>query len=66
MKKVLNNDKLPLAIEYNKEKINANTASKFYKLDFQGFFNDSNSNLFRYFTVFNLKLVKPGKVILLI
>ncbi|WP_418905347.1 hypothetical protein [Borreliella turdi] len=47
---MLNNDKLPLAIEYNKEKINANTTSKFYKLDFQGFFNGSNSNLFRYFT----------------
>ncbi|MBB6043456.1 Eco57I restriction-modification methylase domain-containing protein (plasmid) [Borreliella yangtzensis] len=50
----------PLNIEYNEEKNSITTINNIYKNDFKDFSNGGDSNLFRYFVTFNLKLIKPG------
>ncbi|WP_418457434.1 Eco57I restriction-modification methylase domain-containing protein [Borreliella andersonii] len=55
---ILSKDKHPLSIEYNEEKNSISTINNIYKSDFLYFTGGSNSNLFRYFIAFNLKLIK--------
>ncbi|WP_210378613.1 class I SAM-dependent DNA methyltransferase, partial [Borreliella garinii] len=50
----------PLSIEYNVEKNSITTINNIYKFDFKNFTSGGDPNLFRYFTSFNLKLIKLG------
>ncbi|WP_420025276.1 Eco57I restriction-modification methylase domain-containing protein (plasmid) [Borreliella yangtzensis] len=58
--KILSKDNHPLNIEYNEEKNSIVNINNIYKNDFKDFSNGGDSNLFRYFVTFNLKLIKPG------
>ncbi|AJY73058.1 class I SAM-dependent DNA methyltransferase [Borreliella afzelii] len=59
-KEILSKDNHPLNIEYNEEKNSIVTINNIYKFDFKDFTSGGDSNLFRYFTAFNLKLIKSG------
>ncbi|SCW42040.1 hypothetical protein SAMN02983004_01043, partial [Borreliella japonica] len=59
-KEILSKDSHPLNIEYNEEKNNITIINNIYKFNFKDFTSGGDPNLFRYFTSFNLKLIKPG------
>ncbi|AEL19439.1 Type I restriction enzyme R protein (HSDR_N) (plasmid) [Borreliella bissettiae DN127] len=55
---ILSKDNHPLNIEYNEEKNSISAINNIYKFDFKDFTSGGDSNLFRYFVAFNLKLIK--------
>ncbi|SCW42558.1 Type II restriction/modification system, DNA methylase subunit YeeA, partial [Borreliella japonica] len=55
---ILSKDNHPLHIEYNEEKNSISTINNIYKSDFNDFASGGDSNFFRYFITFNLKLIK--------
>lgn len=59
-KEILGKDNHPLNIEYNEEKNSITIINNIYKFDFKDFTSGGDPNLFRYFTSFNLKLIKSG------
>ncbi len=58
--KILSKDNHPLSIQYYEEKNSLKILNNMYRLGFREFSSGGDPNLFRYFTAFNLKLVKPG------
>ncbi|MBB6213707.1 type II restriction/modification system DNA methylase subunit YeeA [Borreliella californiensis] len=50
-------------IEYNEKKNSISIINNIYKSDFKDFTSGGDPNLFRYFIVFNLKLIKPGSTL---
>ncbi|MCD2393481.1 class I SAM-dependent DNA methyltransferase [Borreliella burgdorferi] len=57
---LLSKENHPLSIERYEEKNSLKTLNNMYRWVFREFSSGGDPNLFRYFTTFNLKLVKPG------
>ncbi|QMU99647.1 class I SAM-dependent DNA methyltransferase (plasmid) [Borrelia sp. A-FGy1] len=59
-KEILGKNNHPLSIQYIKEKSSITALNNIYKFDFKCFSSGGDPNLFKYFTAFSLKLIKPG------
>ncbi|WP_419261170.1 Eco57I restriction-modification methylase domain-containing protein [Borreliella afzelii] len=57
---MLSKENHPLSIECYEEKNSLKTLNNMYRLGFREFSSGGDPNLFRYFTAFNLKLLKSG------